>query len=89
MVRIAAALILLLLPATAHAGVSCSTIDDPDQRALCRAQQTNSVGNCTAISDSSLRASCRARLTGKPNNCNTIWSSWERQKCLDEARRGK
>lgn len=93
MKRLAFALLAALsfLPAgPALAGVSCSSIDDPDQRAYCRAQQTKSAGQCVAISDHALRQTCRARLAspGKgASQCNSIWNSWEREKCRDEAER--
>lgn len=79
-----------LAPLPALAGATCSTIDDPDQRAYCRALQTKSAGQCTAISDYALRQTCRARLAspGKgASQCNSITNSWERQKCRDEAAR--
>ncbi len=85
---LAAVAVLLLGPApAAFAAASCFTIEDADQRALCRALQTKSAGNCTAISDYALRQSCRARLTSQPSHCNSITSGWERQKCRDEAER--
>jgi hypothetical protein len=82
-----AAGVLFLTASHGPAAASCFTIEDPDQRALCRAIQTKSVGNCTAISDYSLRQSCRARLASQPAHCNSITSQWERQKCRDEAGR--
>ena len=83
-------LLTALLPGAALAGVSCSTIDDPDQRAYCRALQTKSAGQCVAISDYALRQTCRARLAspGKgASQCNSITNAWEREKCRDEAGR--
>lgn len=82
-----AAVVVLLSAGTALAAANCFTIEDSDQRALCRALATKSVGNCTAISDYALRQSCRARLSSRPSHCNGIASQWERQKCLDEAGR--
>lgn len=81
---------LALLPAQALAASNCWTIQDPDQRAYCRALQTKSAGNCTPIADYALRQTCRARLAapGKgASQCNAIQNSWERQKCRDEAAR--
>ena len=75
------ALVLLGLPVAASAGVTCSTIDDPDQRAYCRAIETNSVGNCSTISDYALRQTCRARVGGNVNPCNTVTSQWQREEC--------
>jgi hypothetical protein len=82
-----AAAFFQLTASNVGAGASCFTIEDPDQRALCRALETKSVGNCTAISDYALRQTCRARLASQPSHCNTITSQWERKKCLDEAER--
>lgn len=75
------ALVLLLVPAAASAGVVCSTIDDPDKRAYCRAIETRSVGNCSTISDYSLRQTCRARVGGNASQCNSVTSPWEREEC--------
>jgi hypothetical protein len=82
-----AAVLLLLTAGRSFAGANCFTIEDSDQRALCRALATKSIGNCTAIADYALRQSCRARLSSQPSHCNSITSQWERQKCLDEAKR--
>ncbi len=81
------ALMLLLVPTAATAGTACWTIEDPDQRAYCRAQQSSSAGDCTTISDHALRQTCRARVTSNPNPCNSVTGQWERQKCRDEAAR--
>lgn len=80
-------LLVAAAAAPARAGVSCFTIEDPDQRAYCRALQTKSAGNCSTISDYSLRQSCRARLSSNPSHCNSVTSQWERKKCQDEANR--
>lgn len=79
------ALVLLLSPAAATAGVSCFTITDPDQRALCRASQTHSVGDCSVISDYALRQQCRVKQGASKSTCNGITDQWEREKCQDEA----
>lgn len=76
-----------IVPASSLAGANCSTIDDADQRALCRAMATNSVGQCSFIGDYALRQQCRVRLGASSNSCNTITDQWKRQKCLDEAKR--
>jgi hypothetical protein len=76
---------VLVCALPANAGVSCWTIDDPDQRALCRAQQTNSRGNCSAISDYALRKECEVRTGAPASNCNAITDQWQRQKCRDAA----
>jgi len=78
-------LVMLLAPAGAMAGVSCFTITDPDQRALCRATQSRSVGDCGAISDYALRQQCRVRQGASKSTCNGITDQWERQKCRDES----
>jgi len=75
------AVLLLFVPAAAAAGVTCSTIDDPDQRAYCRAIESRSVGNCSIISNYSLRQTCRARVGGTATHCNSVTSQWEREEC--------
>lgn len=82
-------LLLAWLPATAGAGASCWTIDDPDQRAYCRAIETNSAGQCSAIADFSLRETCRVRVGANPDRCKGLRSEWERQKCRDAGKAGK
>jgi hypothetical protein len=77
---------LVLLPAAASAGVSCWTITDPDQRALCRATTGGSRGNCAAISDYALRKQCEVRTGAPTSACNAITDQWERQKCKDAAK---
>lgn len=71
--------------APAAAGVACWTIEDADQRALCRAQQSNSRGNCSAVSDYALRKECEVRTGAPASNCNAITDQWQRQKCRDAA----
>jgi hypothetical protein len=44
--RLLFALVLVLVPVAASAGVSCFTITDTDQRALCRATNGGSRGDC-------------------------------------------
>lgn len=80
---------LIVLPSAAHAASDCWTIQDPDQRAYCRAVATNSAGQCVAISDFGLRQTCYARLGKTPSNCNTLSSSWEREECKRLAESGK
>lgn len=80
-------LLLVLLPAAAVAGTTCSLLDDADQRAYCRALQSRSAGDCTPIADFGLRQSCRARVTSNASPCNAVTGQWERQKCRDEAER--
>jgi hypothetical protein len=85
-ISLTAYLVLAALPVTA--GVTCSAIDNPDQRAYCRALQTRSAGDCIAISDYALRQTCRARLASPgtgASQCNTITDQGQRQKCKDEA----
>lgn len=81
------ALILVLVPTAAAAGAPCWTIDDPDERAYCRALQSRSAGDCTTISDFSRRQACRARVTSNASPCDSVTGQWERQKCRDEAAR--
>lgn len=82
---LAVVLAAMALPRVAAAGTSCFTVEDPDQRAYCRAVNTRSVGNCSAISDYSLRQTCRARLSASKTPCNTVSTSWEREQCRREA----
>jgi len=74
---------LVLAAAPAAAGTSCFTIEDPDQRALCRATETRSRGNCAAISDYALRKQCEVRTGAPTSACNAITDQWERQQCRD------
>lgn len=83
----ALALVLVAAPSLAGAAANCWTIEDPDQRAYCRAVATNSAGQCSAISDFSLRQTCRARLQANPTPCNSLTSEWERQECRRQAGR--
>jgi len=78
--------VLVLAPVAASAIVSCFTISDPDQRALCRATRSHSRGDCMAIADYALRKQCEVRTGAPPSNCNAISDQWERQKCKDAAR---
>lgn len=71
----------------AHAGTDCGAIQNPDQRAYCRAVATNSRGNCSAISDWNLKQQCSARL-GAPvtPTCSSVPLGWQREACKDAAR---
>lgn len=84
---LALATVLVAGPSLARAGTNCWTIEDPDQRAYCRAVATGSAGQCSAISDFSLRQTCRARLQANPYSCNSLTSEWERQECRRQAGR--
>ena len=68
-------------------GSECSTIQNSDERAYCRAVATNSRGNCSAISDWNLRQRCNARL-GAPvePTCSSVPLGWQREACKDAAR---
>ena len=79
-------LALVLVPVAASAGVSCFTISDPDQRALCRATTGGSRGDCSTISDYALRKECEVRTGAPTSACNAITDQWERQKCKDAAK---
>ena len=82
-------LVASLAPLPASAGVSCWTITDPDQRALCRASTSGSRGDCTTISDYALRQQCQVRAGAPTSTCNGIFDQWERQKCKDAAQQKK
>jgi hypothetical protein len=75
---------VVIAPRIAEAA-NCSTIDDPDKRAYCRATASNSAGDCTFISDYNMRQTCRAEVSGHESNCNTVTSQWERERCRREA----
>lgn len=73
----------------ACAAPNCSTIENPDDRAYCRAVARNSTGECTTIGSYNLRGQCRARVTAKTTVCSALTSPWEREKCKDAARAGR
>lgn len=73
----------------AFANPRCSAIDNPDDRAYCRAVARNSTGECTTIGSYNLRGQCRARVTAKTTVCSALTSPWEREKCKDAARAGR
>lgn len=79
--------VLLLLPSLSWAATACQTIQDPDQRAYCRAVQTGSKGQCTAIGNYDLRQQCLVRLGSNPSLCSTTTPGWNREQCKDAARR--
>ena len=70
----------------AKAGVTCSTIDNADDRAYCRAVQTNSRGQCSAIQSYNLRQMCLVRLGARQTLCQTVSSPWAKEQCKDAAR---
>lgn len=71
---------------TASAAVTCSTIDNSDDRAYCRAVQTNSQGQCSAIQSYNLRQQCLVRLGARQTLCQTTSSPWAKEQCKDAAR---
>lgn len=71
---------------SAHAAVTCSTIDNADDRAYCRAVQTNSQGQCSAIQSYNLRQQCLVRLGARQTLCQTVSSPWAKEQCKDAAR---
>ncbi len=68
----AAALLLAL--------VDCTAFDQPDQRAYCRAWNSNS-GHCYNIHDADLRVQCRAEVLGEKSLCYSIANATERTEC--------
>ena len=74
---------------TTFAGANCWTIKDADERALCRAVESNSAGQCSTISDFGARQACRARVSGNPSTCASLSSDWERRECRRQAGDGK
>ena len=75
-----------LVGMSAHAATTCSTIANSDDRAYCRAVQTNSRGQCEAIQSFNLRQQCQVRVGASEALCKTISSPWEREQCKDAAR---
>lgn len=71
---------------SAHAAVTCSTISNGDDRAYCRAVQTNSQGQCSAIQSYNLRQQCLVRLGARQTLCQTVSSPWAKEQCKDAAR---
>jgi hypothetical protein len=59
----------------------CSVIQDPDQRANCRAQADRNSSQCSFIQNSDLRAMCRAQVERKPSQCSFIQNSDLRAQC--------
>jgi hypothetical protein len=82
---ILAALFVLAVPALARAGASCFTIEDPDQRAYCRAVSSGNVADCAPIADFTLRQTCRARLEGNARPCSSVFGVAERERCERES----
>ncbi len=78
-------LIILLLPALAWA--SCGSVQDPDQKAYCKAMESRSANMCASIRSYDLRQTCQVKLGGTPAICNTVRDSWERAKCREAGRR--
>lgn len=66
--------------------ITCSTIDNADDRAYCRAVQTNSQGQCSAIQSYNLRQQCLVRLGARQTLCQTVSSPWAKEQCKDAAR---
>lgn len=79
-------IVLMWLVGTASAATSCSTIANSDDRAYCRAVQTNSKGECAAIQSYNLRQQCLVRLGARQTLCATVSSPWEKEQCKDAAR---
>lgn len=71
---------------SAKADVACSTIANSDDRAYCRAVQTNSKGQCSAIQSYNLRQQCLVRLGARQTLCATVSSPWAKEQCKDAAR---
>ncbi len=65
----------------ALAATTCQMIEDANQRAYCRAMQTDSRGQCAAIGTYDLRQRCHAVISGNPSLCNSIANGWEREQC--------
>lgn len=70
----------------AKAATACSTIANSDDRAYCRAVQTNSKGQCEGIQSYNLRQQCLVRLGARQTLCATVSSPWEREQCKDAGR---
>lgn len=78
-----------LLPSIATAGVTCSAIPDSDQRAYCRAVQSQSRGQCEAIVSYDFRQACYARLGAPKSVCATVSPGFARLACQDAKKAGR
>ena len=78
---------ILLLVASGSALADCQAAKDDDSRAYCRALETRSKGQCVLIKNSTLRASCSAQLNAGKSGCYTFRDAWQRQKCMDAAKK--
>ena len=84
--KIITAIALLAATAANANTITCSTINNADDRAYCRAVQTNSQGQCSAIQSYNLRQQCLVRLGARQTLCQTVSSPWEKERCRDAAR---
>ena len=84
--KIITAIALLAATAANANTITCSTINNADDRAYCRAVQTNSQGQCSAIQSYNLRQQCLVRLGARQTLCQTVSSPWEKEQCRDAAR---
>ena len=66
---------------------SCMMIADPDQRAYCRALESENAARCVEIRDYNLRQRCKLELGADPSNCNTISDQSQRALCQAKRRR--
>lgn len=75
------------LLASFQSQAACWTITDADQRAYCRAIETNSRMQCSAIGDFGLRTRCYVQTGASKAHCNSIRDSWQRKQCLQTGKR--
>lgn len=71
----------LQLPAYAQNSSQCGSIQNADQRAMCRALADRNSGQCGSISNDDLRAMCRAQVNRNPSQCGAINNSDMRATC--------
>jgi len=82
-------LILLVIPIAsmlplatfAQNSSQCGSIQNADQRAMCRALADRNSGQCGSISNDDLRAMCRAQVNRNPSQCGAINNSDMRATC--------
>ena len=81
--RLLIAAIIAASAGSAMAGTVCSTIQNPDDRAYCRAVQTGSRGQCAAIGSYDLRKTCGVRLGAPKTTCSTVTYGADRFRCTE------
>ena len=71
----------VLLSAYAQNSSQCGSIQNADQRAMCRALADRNSGQCGSINNDDLRAMCRAQVNRNPGQCGAINNNDMRATC--------